>query len=400
MDNAATSFPKPPAVAASMNHYAHQLGASPGRGAYREAREAGKLMDTCRHRINQLIGGDNPDHVVLTLNATDGLNLAISGLLRHRLHHARRVRKNHVITTLLDHNSVLRPLNMLVESDAVTQTRAACDEQSGLVDPEDIRRAIRPETALIAVAHGSNVTGTLQPIREIGRIAREHDIPFLVDAAQTAGHVPLNVQHDMIDLLVCPGHKGLLGPLGTGVLYIRPGIEQRLCNVRAGGTGSMSELDRQPSHLPDRFESGSHNAIGIIGLSEGVKWILDRGIDQVWRHELALCAAMLEGLTDNGSMPGLQLYGPRGIQHRCGVFSIRIDGFEYPQTLSDLLEHEYGILTRSGLHCAPWAHKTIGTVETGGTTRFSFGPFLTLHDIQYACDAIGHICHNPVGSST
>lgn len=387
MDNAATSFPKPPAVLEAMNRYARELGASPGRGAYAEAREAGRLMNQCRERLCRLFNGEDPSHVIFTLNTTDALNLAIKGLIRPG------DRDVHLITTALDHNSILRPFRALEEEQGATVSRVACDPETGLVDPEDIRRAIRPTTRLIAVVHGSNVTGTLQPIRQIGQIAREHDIPFLVDAAQTLGHVPIDVQADCIDLLAFPGHKGLLGPLGTGGLYIRPGIEKRMRTVREGGTGSQSEVDRQPEFLPDRFEAGSHNAIGIIGLSEGVQWILERGVQKIWEHERELMGVMIEGLSETGEMPGLSWYGPKGIEHRCGVFSVRIEGFEYPQALSDLLEQEYGILTRSGIHCAPLAHQTIGTYTRGGTTRFSFGPFLSPQDVQYACDALGEICH-------
>jgi cysteine desulfurase / selenocysteine lyase len=383
MDNAATSFPKPPAVHEAMTDFATRLGASPGRGAYAEAREAGRLMHVCRERINSLIGGESPEHVVFTLNTTDGLNIAIRGLARPG---------DHMITTWLDHNSVLRPLNELAQRMGVEQTRVTCDPATGLVDPDDIRKAIRPSTRLIVIVHGSNVSGTLQPIREIGRIAREHEVFYLVDGAQTAGHVPVDVGADCIDLLAFPGHKGLLGPLGTGVLYIRPGVEKQMVTIREGGTGSLSEQDTQPGFMPDRFECGSHNAIGIIGLSEGVKWILDQGVDQLWAHERELVRTMIEGLTDTGAMPGLRYFGPQGVKDRCGVFSVRIEGIDQPQALSDLLEQRYGILTRSGIHCAPLAHMTFGTHAVAGMTRFSFGPFLNKRDIKYACDALGQIC--------
>lgn len=383
MDNAATSFPKPPAVHDAMMHFATQLGASPGRGAYAEAREAGRLMHVCRQRINTLIGGESPDHVIFTLNTTDGLNLAIRGLIRPG---------DHMITTWLDHNSVLRPFNELATRLGVEQTRVTCDPVTGLVDPDDITKAIRPNTRLIALVHGSNVSGTLQPIREVGRIAREYDVFYLVDGAQTVGHVPVDVRQDYIDLLAFPGHKGLLGPLGTGALYMRPGVEGHMLTIREGGTGSVSEQDVQPAFMPDRFECGSHNAIGIIGLSEGVKWVLDQGIDQLWAHERELVRAMIEGLTDTGAMPGLRYFGPQGVKDRCGVFSVRIDGIDQPQALSDLLEQRYGILTRSGIHCAPLAHMTFGTHAVAGMTRFSFGPFLNKRDIKYACDALGQIC--------
>ena len=362
-----------------MVRFTQQLGASPGRGAYAEAREAGRLMFECRQRICRLIHGQKPEHVVFTLNTSDALNMAIRGVVGPG---------DHVITTWMDHNSVLRPLNALAKRQRVTQTRVACDPQTGLVDPDDIRRAIHKETKLIAVVHGSNVCGTLQPIGHIGRIAREHDIPFLVDAAQTLGHVPIDVEADHIDLLAFPGHKGLLGPLGTGGLYIRPGIERRMRTYREGGTGSASESDLQPNFMPDRFEPGSHNAIGIIGLSAAVQWILDRGVEHLWQHEQGLIRTMIGGLCESGTVPGLKLFGPKGIKNRCGVFSIRIEGFDKPQDLSDLLEREYGLLTRSGLHCAPLAHETLDTGALGGTTRLSFSPFLTHHNVQYACDAL------------
>lgn len=397
MDNAATSFPKPAAVHEAMTRFATELGASPGRGGYAEAREAGRLMHQCRERIAKLIGaGENkPQHVIFTLNTSDALNMAIRGIVGH----AQQTQggKPHVITTWLDHNSILRPFNALAERNDIEQTRVRCDPQTGLVDPQDIREAIKPNTRLIACVHGSNVTGTLQPIREIGRIAREHDVPFLVDAAQSLGHYPINVELDSIDLLAFPGHKGLLGPLGTGALYIRPGIEQRMITSREGGTGSISDQDTQPDFLPDRFEPGSHNAIGIIGLSQGVQWILDKGVENLWEHEKQLMRLMIEGLSDDtgsGTLPGLTYYGPQGVKDRCGVFSVRIDGLPDPLTLSDLLEQEYGILTRSGIHCAPLAHQTFGTHNLGGMTRFSLGPFHTSQDVKYACDALAQICQH------
>ncbi|QQE12000.1 aminotransferase class V-fold PLP-dependent enzyme [Planctomycetota bacterium] len=386
MDNAATSFPKPEGVMAAMNDYSTRLGASPGRGAYAEAQESGKLMYRCRERINELIGGSNPDHVIFTLNTSDALNMAIRGIIHPG------AKKRHVITTWLDHNSILRPFNMMASMGDVEQTRVKCDPVTGLVDPEEIKKAIRPDTGLIALLHGSNVSGTVQPIREIGAIAKEHGIPYLVDAAQSLGHIPVDVEADHIDLLAFPGHKGLLGPLGTGALYIKPGVEKMMRTVREGGTGSFSELDVQPEFMPDRFEAGSHNAIGIIGLSEGVKWILDKGVDQLWAHELELMKVMIEALNDRDRMPNLKLFGPQGVEDRCGVFSIRIDGYDQPVTLSDVLEKKYGVLTRSGIHCAPLAHKTIGTHDLGGTTRLSFGPFLSIADVKHAANAISEVC--------
>jgi selenocysteine lyase/cysteine desulfurase len=269
----------------------------------------------------------------------------------------------------------------------VEQTRIRIDPATGLVDPEDVRKSLRRDTKFIAMGHASNVTGTLQPIRQIGAIAKEHSVPLIVDAAQSAAHVPIDVQADNIDLLAAPGHKNLLGPLGTGFLYIRPGIEKILRTTREGGTGSLSEQPHQPDFMPDRYEAGSHNAIGIIGLAEGARWILNQGIEQLAEHDLDLMRTFIEGVSD---IDGLTYFGPQGVKHRIGVFSIRIDGYE-PQDLSAILEASYGILTRSGIHCAPLIHQTLGTLETGGTTRFSFGPFLTKQDVKYATDALSEI---------
>ena len=385
MDNAATSYPKPPAVLEAMVRYTNDIGASAGRGAYHEAVETGRLIMECRRRLARLFNGERPEHFVFTLNCSHGLNLAIKGLIDPD-------RRGHAICTRIDHNSILRPLNYLAERNWVEQTRVAIDPVSGLADPDDIRKAIRADTRLIAVTHVSNVTGTIQPIREIGRLAREHGIPFLVDAAQSVGHLPIDVQADCIDLLAAPGHKGLLGPLGTGFLYIRPGLENILTPHDHGGTGSVSEIDRQPDFMPDRFESGSHNAIGIVGLSEGVKYILDRGIENLAAHDRELVATFLEGISEV-AIRGLTYYGPRGVKHRSGVFSVRLEGLE-PVELSAILESSYGILTRPGIHCAPLAHEAIGTLDRGGTTRFSFGPFLSAPDVNYATDALGEIALN------
>ena len=379
LDNAATSHPKPAEVIRAMVDFSERLGASPGRGAYAEARQAGQLMQLCRERINTLIGGQGPCQVLFTLNATDALNIALHGLARPG---------DHIITTWLDHNSVLRPFSELARR-GVEQTRVRCDPSTGLVDPADIRRAIRNNTRLVAMLHGSNVTGTLQPLEEVSRVAQQRGVLFVVDAAQTLGHVPLDVQKLAIDVLAFPGHKGLLGPLGTGGLYLRPGLDRQVHPLRQGGTGSVSDQDVQPEFLPDRYEAGSHNAIGILGLGAGVGWILERSVDQLWRHEQELTRLMLQKLA---AMDGsVTLYGPKDPLIRCGVFSVRVQGYEHPQDLSDVLESRYGLLTRSGIHCAPLAHETIGTRTLGGTTRLSLGAFSSREDIEVAAEALAEI---------
>ncbi|HVT88889.1 MAG TPA: aminotransferase class V-fold PLP-dependent enzyme, partial [Tepidisphaeraceae bacterium] len=307
-------------------------------------------------------------------------NMAIKGFLDP-------AKPSHVICAQIDHNSILRPIQALCDRGTVQQTRVRIDPKTGLLNPDDVRKAIRSDTKLIAIGQGSNVTGTIQPIRAIGAIAREHGVPLLVDAAQSAGHLPIDVQADQIDLLAAPGHKGLLGPLGTGFLYIRPGLESILQTTREGGTGSVSEEPRQPDMMPDRFESGSHNAVGIAGLSASLAWLLDETVEQIGSHERDLVRTFIDGVSD---IDGLTYFGPQGVRDRVGVFSVRINGID-PHELSAVLETHYGILTRSGIHCAPLIHQAMGTLETGGTTRFSFGPFLSVQDVKYATDALAEI---------
>ena len=380
-DNAATSFPKPPQVLQAMVHYAQNIGASAGRGAYAEARQSAEVIRTCRQRLNKLFNGENPDHFIFTLNCSDALNMVIHGLLKPG---------DHAICCAMDHNSILRPLNELTARGIISHTRVAAKAGTGLVDSADILAAITPRTRLITLGQGSNVTGTVQHIREIGRLARAAAVPLLVDAAQTAGHLPIDVQADGVDFLAFPGHKGLLGPLGTGALYIRPGMEKLLTTIREGGTGSVSDRDTQPEFMPDRFETGSHNAPGIAGLSEGVQWILDQGIHTLAAHQRALCDTFTAGI---GGARGLEYFGPRGSTDRVGVFSVRIADMD-PLELADELEQDFGILTRPGLHCAPAAHQTIGTDQSvspggvAGTTRLSFGAFNTHGQIQIVTAAL------------
>lgn len=389
LDNAATSFPKPKAMHEAMRRYFEELGSSPGRGGYMESVEAGRLMTECRRAIAKLLRANcPPEHIVFTLNCTDALNLAIRGLLAGY----DSKRGAHAICTDLDHNSILRPLHAMADAGHIELTRVPVDGVSGLVNPDDIRRAVRPNTRLIAMTHASNVTGTVQPLREVGHVARECAVPFVVDAAQSCGHVPIDVEQDCVDLLAAPGHKFLMGPLGTGFLYLRPGMEKLVRPIREGGTGSVSENDRQPEFLPDKYEPGSHNAPGIIGLLGGVQWVLSQTVEKLHAHDQALVRTFLDGVI---SLEGLEYFGPRGVANRIGVFSVRVQGYE-PQELSAALESSFGILTRSGLHCAPHAHGTIGTLPTGGTTRFSFGPFLTPQDVKFATDALADLAMSAV----
>jgi cysteine desulfurase/selenocysteine lyase len=398
LDNAATSFPKPREVSDAMVAYAQELGASPGRGAYREVTETAKILQRCRERLSELLVGPPADHVIFTLNTTDALSMAINGIVTSRLLDGRRA---HLITTDLDHNSVLRSFRLLAERhhNQVTVSRIACDPDSGMVDPEDIRKTIEPDTALVAVAHGSNATGTIQPVHAIGAICRKAGVPFLVDAAQTAGHRPIDMEQMQVDLLAVPGHKGLLGPLGTGALLMKQGMENLIAPTRVGGTGNLSESDSHPDTMPERYEAGSHNAIGLVGLDAALGWILQRSIESLASHEHELAKLMLEGLLD---MPGIRLLGPTRLEDRCGVFTFVHHDLEASQVAHEL-EKKHGILCRSGLHCAPFAHQTFGTdpISAGsrgrepGACRMSLGPFLGREDIEFTLDAIRALDQRP-----
>ncbi|MBS3820246.1 MAG: aminotransferase class V-fold PLP-dependent enzyme [Planctomycetes bacterium] len=380
MDNSATSFPKPPAVTEAMVRFAEDCGASAGRGAYAEAKACERLLADARVAVATLINAESPDRIVFTLNASDGLNIAIRGVLNTA------PAGSHAIATALEHNSVLRPCNALAGQTGLEPEFIACDGRTGLVAPDDIRAAIRPETRMIVCVHVSNVTGTMQPIDAVAEIAREHDIPCLIDAAQSAGHAPIDVQALGADFVAFPGHKGCLGPLGTGVLYIRPGAEDRCKTMREGGTGTISEVATHPITMPDKYEIGSHNAIGIAGLLEGVRWLLDRDVAAIRTHDEQRCEQFL---TDTDGVAGLSVYGPRTIADRSGVFSVNVDGLA-PGELAARLEAGWGICTRPGMHCAPLAHKTIGTHPTG-TCRLSFGPYTTAEQVATATTALAEV---------
>ncbi len=385
MDNSATSFPKPPVVAEAMARYAVECGASAGRGAYAEARACGDMVAECRRRIAELINAESPERIVFTLNCSHGLNIVIRGLLN-------TVGAVHAISTALDHNSVLRPFNALAGQTGLQPEFLPCDGRTGLLDLDDLRRAIRPDTKLIAVVHASNVTGTVQPVEAATRIARAAGVASLIDAAQSAGHMPIDVQQWGADFVVFPGHKGLLGPLGTGVLYVRPGAEAMLPTMHEGGTGTVSELATHPDAMPDKYEVGSHNAIGLAGLGAAVGWLLERGVADIHAHGRDNSRRFLETTSD---VSGLTVYGPglAELEHRTDVFSVRVDGYK-PYGLAAALEERFGVLTRPGVHCAPLAHKTVGT-HPEGTTRLSFGPFTTSEDVDHAVAALATLARVP-----
>jgi cysteine desulfurase family protein len=374
LDNAATSWPKPLAVAAAMNDYMRDSGVSMGRAATRRGAALQQVIDRCRSRAARLLGTSDPQHVVFAFNGTDALNLALHGLLRPG---------DHVVTTDAEHNSVLRPLRALADRCGIEVTRVGVDAE-GVVDPRAVVQALRPSTRLLAITHVSNVTGAIQPLEPILAAARERGVRTLVDAAQSAGHLPLDVAALGIDLLACSGHKGLLGPLGTGLLCIAPGVEAELVSLRQGGTGTRSEDDVQPERLPDRFESGNHNAVGLVGLEAALAWIEERGVAALRSHEQSLTAALLDGLH---ALPRVSLYGPREVERRTGVVSLTIDGFE-PQEAAAILDSQFSVECRAGLHCAPRMHRALGTIQHGGTVRLSLGALSTRDDVDAAVSAV------------
>jgi len=404
LDNAATSFPKPPGVYSAMMDYATRLGASPGRGHYAESREGARLITQCRTRLNDFLGGQNPNNIIFTLNTSDALNLAIKGVVRQaRLEHPHRT--IHLITTDMDHNSVLRPYAALAAEPGIEITRVAANPETGLISPADIAAAIQINTVLVSVVHVSNVSGVIQPVDAIGAICRERGVLYLVDVAQSLGHVPFSIASAHADLVAFPGHKGLMGPQGTGGLYVAPHAVSRVATTREGGTGHLSELDVQPEEMPQKYEAGSHNTIGIVGLSEGVRWLQERGQQSCRKHELELIDVMLEEIhvagvrtiaTPDASGPAsaLRLLGPADRAMRCGTFSFVHEHLS-PAELVSALEEGFGVLARAGIHCAPHAHRTLGSLkgETGGgAARMSFGPFVTKDDVAFAARSLREIC--------
>ncbi len=363
LDNAATSHPKPESVYRAVDHALREIGTSPGRGGYRRGLDATRIVFEARESLAELFGIKDSSRLVFTSNATEALNLAIAGMLRPG---------DHAVTTTMEHNSVSRPLRV-AEKQGSSITRIPCDRR-GFLNPRDLAAALRADTRLIVLSHCSNVTGTVQPLAEIGQLASQSGVPLLVDAAQSAGVMPIDVTTG-ISLLAAPGHKGLLGPQGTGFLYIAEGLE--LPPLVVGGTGGHSSSEEQPEEMPARFESGTLNTPGIAGLRAGVDFILNTGIETIRKKELSLVHQLLEGLM---GMQNISLFGPAAEKERGGIVSFTVEGMD-PSMIGFTLDHEYDIEVRTGLHCAPGAHQTIGTYPTG-TVRVSPGWFTTEEEIE------------------
>ena len=378
LDNASTSFPKAPTVATAMSDYITNRGININRGSYALAYDVEDIIYTTRQRLNTLFNGHDPSHVIFTQNVTMSLNIVIKGLLKAG---------DHVLVSSMEHNAVMRPLTQLLDKD-ITFDTIPCDS-TGYIQMESIEPLIRPNTVALIINHASNVCGTIQPLESIGPICKAHNLQFIVDAAQTAGVIPIDVKACHIDALCFTGHKGLLGPQGIGGIILTKEMAQTLVPLIAGGTGSFSHLETMPTHMPDAFEAGTLNLPGIIGLNEGLSYIESQGMENIHNHELALTQAFLEGLQ---SIDLVNIVGKQDIQDRTAVVSITIDSMD-PASIAYELESAYHIMTRVGLHCAPRAHQTLGTYPEG-TVRFSFGYANTLKDVESALSALQRIAKN------
>jgi cysteine desulfurase/selenocysteine lyase len=374
LDNAATSWPKPEAVYQTMDAFMREKGANPGRSGHDMAVAAEKVMEETRVLLARLLNAADEKDIVFTLNCTDSLNLALKGLLKPG---------DHVITSSIGHNSLTRPLRKL-EHRGVKVTRLLPFSEEGFVSPRDIEQAIGPTTRLIAVTHASNVSGVIQPIAEYGEVARRHDLVLLVDAAQTVGTLPIDVQAANVDLLAFAGHKGLLGPTGTGGLYMSKRVE--LEPLKEGGTGTASESEEQPSGRPQMYESGTPNTVGIAGLGAGIRYLMSRTLADIQMHKKTLVDRLLDGLA---AIASVTVYGPRDRTRRVSVVSFNIEGWS-PDEVGAVLDQAFDIKVRTGLHCAPAAHKVLGTYPHG-SVRASVGCFNSVAEIDFLLEALAKI---------
>lgn len=380
LDNAATSWPKPPEVYAAVIEAMQLEGAAAGRGGYVSAVRAGNRVDQARRKVASVLGAVTPDRIVFAQNGTDALNLALHGVLRAG---------DHVVTTVIEHNSVLRPLAWASRQLGVQVTHVGCNAE-GFVELDEIRKAVSRSTRLVVVSHASNVTGAIQPVDDIVDVAHRSGAFVLVDAAQSVGHVPLDVAAHGWDLVACSGHKGLLGPLGTGILYVGPGLEEQLLPVRQGGTGTDSRSELPPDALPERYEAGNLNVPSLAGLAAAAEFVAQQGVREgTESSEWQLTQWLLDGLA---SIPRLTLYGPRPTTIRTPVVSLQLEGYD-PQELASILDSAEGIETRAGLHCAPRMHQALGTDRLGGTLRLSLGHFSTKEEVELAVEVLRQLGH-------
>lgn len=374
LDNAATSFPKPPSVAKAVAGFITDVGANPGRGAYSASIESARIVLSAREALAALFGSVSSRQIVFTKNATEAINLVLYGFLREG---------DEVVTTSMEHNATMRPLSYLAKTRSIKVHKLVAN-QDGLVDPAKFEAATNSNTRLVIVNHASNVTGTIQPLSPIRQAIG--DTPMLVDAAQTAGAIPIDALADKLDFLAFTGHKSLLGPAGIGGLYIKAGLETEVHPLIRGGTGSRSEHELQPDFLPDKYEGGTLNASGVAGLAAGLEYISQASLDSLRRHTIALTTQLVEGLAQ---IPGVTTYGPDDASLRTPVVPFNIEGIESIE-VSFRLDREHGIASRAGLHCAPSAHHTIGTFP-GGTARLAPGHFTTEAEVDAAIQAVSEL---------
>ena len=380
LDNAATSWPKPESVYTAIENIQREIGAPAGRGGYREASQVHQMIQQTRQKLAQFINAPLRQNVAFTYSGTDALCTAILGILNGA---------DHVVTSMAEHNSVLRPLRYL-ESQNKIRLSIVPSDLDGLVDPKDIHDAICDDTKLVVLTHVSNVTGAIQSAAEIGAMCRSKETMFLLDAAQSIGHIPIDVRAIGCDMLAAPGHKGLLGPLGTGILYYTDQIASQLRPLRLGGTGTPNGTDRQPDQCPDKFEAGNLNVPGIAGIAAGLEFLQsDEGSkrQQATDH---LVQQMLDGLVRLSESGLIQLHGPTDVAKRTGVFSIAIGDMQCTDAAA-ILDATWSIQTRAGLHCAPLMHESLGTQKQGGSVRLSLGLFNTQEDVAQALKAINEI---------
>lgn len=377
LDNSATSFPKPDSVYEFMNNFYRNKGVSPGRSGFDAAMEAEEVVTGTRKMLTQLFnGGSDYNRLTFSYNASDSLNLIINGLVE---------KGSHVVTTMLEHNSVLRPLYMHEQAGTIEVSRVTFDKETGYVNPEDIKTAIKSNTKFVVVTHCSNVLGTIQPIAEIGKICKEKGVIFVVDGSQGAGSVDFDMQASNVDVYVFTGHKCLMGPTGIGGSYVREGIEIK--HTRAAGTGVRSAYPGHLEEYPYRLEYGTLNLLGVSGLYAGVKWITEQGIMNIHHQEMKLWQKLVDGIKD---IKGVTLYCAKSAENHNPVLSFNINGWE-ADNVGTMLDVDYNIAVRIGLQCAPKVHEVIGTADKHGTVRMSMGAFTTEKEIDMAIEAVNEI---------
>ena len=379
LDNGATSFPKPKEVAEAVYNYMTECGVNINRGGYQAAYDAAGIVLDTRELLAKMFNVSNCKNVVFTKNITESLNVVLKGFLKPG---------DHILCSSMEHNAVMRPLVQLQEC-GVEFSRIPANNR-GELELDVVESMIQDNTVAIVMTHASNICGTVNPIKEVGKIAHKHNLKFIVDSAQTAGVLPIDMQEMNIDALCFTGHKSLLGPQGIGGFALDEDMILKITPLLSGGTGSISHTEDTPLFMPDRFEPGTMNIAGIIGFNEGLKWINERGLDNIAAHELALTQKFIDGIKPLENDGKIRILGMPSTEERVGVVSIQT----LQHDLADVafkLDFEYGIMTRVGLHCAPNAHKTLGTYPTG-TIRFSFGNFNTEEDVQTAVNALNEIC--------